>query len=105
MELLTDLQTVYALVIAGITGIIFFFIGKASGGIFEKKRLLVDQKEFEKKLFLAEAAKNDMRRQIDELKKQNEKYVYFVVRIPETVKHLNSSLTFDETIASINRVI
>ncbi len=104
MELLSDPQTAYALVIAGISGIIFFFIGKASGGIFEKKRLLVDQKEFEKKLFLAEAAKNDMRRQIDELKKQNEKYVYFVVRIPETVKHLNSSLTFDETISSIIRV-
>ncbi|MBI5075767.1 MAG: sensor domain-containing diguanylate cyclase [Nitrospirae bacterium] len=104
MELLAETQTAYALVIAALTGIIFFFIGKASGGIFEKKRLLNEQKEFEKKLSLSEAAKNEIRRQVDELKKQNEKYAYFVVRIPETVKHLNSSLTFDETISSVIRV-
>jgi len=104
LELLTDVQTAYALVIAGITAFVFFFIGKASGGIFERKRLEVDQKEFEKRLSISESGKNDMRRQIDELKKQNEKYVYFVVRIPETVKHLNSSLTYDETISSIIRV-
>lgn len=104
MELLTDPQTAYVLVMAGITGIIFFFIGKVSGGIFEKKRLLNEQNEFVKKLSLSESGKNDMRRQIEELKKQNEKYIYFVVRIPETVKHLNSTVTFDETISSIIRV-
>ncbi|MBI5847069.1 MAG: sensor domain-containing diguanylate cyclase [Nitrospirae bacterium] len=104
IELLSDPQTAYALVIASLTAFVFFFIGKASGGIFERKRLLNDQKEFEKRLSLSESGKNDMRRQIDELKKQNEKYIYFVVRIPETVKHLNSSLTFDETISSVIRV-
>ncbi|MDP2158204.1 MAG: sensor domain-containing diguanylate cyclase [Nitrospirota bacterium] len=104
LELLTNIQTAYALVIAGITGIVFFFIGKVSGGIFEKKRLLNEQKDFEKRLSLSESGKNDMRRQIEELKKQNEKYIYFVVRIPETVKHLNSTVTFDETISSIIRV-
>lgn len=103
-ELLSDPQTAYAIVVAGITAIIFFFMGKAAGSVFEKKRLLNDQKEFEKRLSFSEAKKNDMQRQIDELKKQNDKYIYFVVRIPETVKNLNSCLTFDETISSVIRV-
>ena len=96
-------ESSYALVwIAAV--LIAFIAGKVAGRVFEKQRLLSQQKEFGKKLSLAEAGRSDLKREIEDLKKLNEKYVYFVVRIPETVKNLNSSLTFDETISSIIRV-
>lgn len=74
-EIFTSSMTAYTIIIAGMAAIIFFFIGKVSGGIFEKKRLLNEQNEFEKRLSISESGKNDMRRQIEELKKQNEKYI------------------------------
>lgn len=82
---------------------VFFFIGKNAGSRMEKIGRLEDQKKSEKGIALIESSKNELLREIENLKRLNERYLYFIVRIPETVKNLNSNLTFDETISSIIR--
>ncbi len=95
--------TIFMIVVALLLIITFFFMGKKSGGFLERHRRLEEWKNHEKKLAFAESSRNDLIREIENLKYLNEKYLYFVVRIPETVKHLNSSLTFDEIVSSIIR--
>lgn len=80
-----------------------FLLGKQAGQRMEASKHLQDAKQQEKKIALIESSKNELRREIDHLTNLNEKYLNFVVRIPETVKHLNSSLTFDEIISSLIR--
>lgn len=80
-----------------------FFLGKQAGQRMEVSKHRQDAKQLDKQIALIEASKNELRREIDHLSNLNEKYLNFVVRIPETVKHLNSSLTFDEIISSLIR--
>lgn len=93
------LLTVLAFLILFVT----FFMGKNAGSRFEKIRRIEEEKGLEKKFSLIESNKNELLKEIENLKHLNEKYLFFVVRIPETVKHLNSNLTFDEIISSIIR--
>ncbi len=91
------------------TGIIFFvitaifYIGKNTGRLIKKNRHLEEQKNLERTISTIETSRKELLREIENLKHLNEKYVYFIVRIPETVKNLNSTLTFDETISSVIR--
>lgn len=95
--------------IALLTGIafliifVFFFIGKNAGTRMEKTMRIEEKKSYDKKTVIIESVKNEILRENENLKRLNEKYLYFVVRIPETVKQLNSNLTFDEAISSIIR--
>lgn len=84
-------------------GLAVFILGRVTGGHGEKNRHAEEIKTLEKKVLLAESSKNDLLREIETLKRVNEKYLHFVIRIPETVKKLNSLLTFDETVSSIIR--
>ena len=84
-------------------GLAAFILGRVTGGYGEKNRHAEEIITLEKKVLLAESSKNDLLREIETLKRVNEKYLHFVIRIPETVKKLNSLLTFDETVSSIIR--
>jgi len=103
MNIADSNYAVFLTVVALLLIIVFFFMGKKSGSFMERNRRLEEGKFYEKKLVLIESSKNDLAREIENLKHMNEKYLYFVVRIPETVKHLNSSLTFDEIVSSVIR--
>ncbi|MEW6109641.1 MAG: sensor domain-containing diguanylate cyclase [Nitrospirota bacterium] len=83
--------------------VMVFHLGRRSGSSIEKNRHIEEAKDFEKRITLVESSKNELNREISNLKELNEKYVYFLVRVPETVKHLNSALTLDEAISSIIR--
>lgn len=84
--------------------LISFFLGRIAGGSLEKSRRLDETRALEKKVLISESGRQDLKRQLEEQQKLNEKYVYFVVRIPETVKNLNANLSYDEAISSIIRV-
>jgi len=84
--------------------LIAFLSGKKIGAFSEKESKIADEKRLQKELFLAEARKKELQREIEDLKHKNEKYLYFLVRLPETVKYLNSNLTFDEIVAAILRL-
>lgn len=86
-----------------LTMVVFFLLGKNAGSRAEKGNRLADAQSFEKKMVQIESSRNELMREFENIKRLNEQYLFFVVRIPETVKHLNSNLTFDEAISSIIR--
>jgi hypothetical protein len=99
-----DSTYILLLVVICVLGMfVLFFLGRNAGVREEKNRQAGSNKIFEKNAALIESGRNELLREIEHLKRANEKYLYFVVRVPETVKHLNSSLSFDETVSSIIR--
>lgn len=103
MEMLDHTYILLLVVISVLGVIIFFFLGRNSGIRSEKASQLNYEKRLNNKIALIESGRDKLLREIENLKRTNEKYLYFVVRVPETVKHLNSSLSFDETVSSIIR--
>lgn len=97
-----DLITLLVTAIA--VSLIAFFLGKKTGGVWEKEARLAEEKKFQRELLLSESRKNEFQRELNDLKQKNEKYLYFLVRLPETVKYLNSNLSFDEIISAILRL-
>ncbi len=86
-----------------LTMIVFFVVGRNAGSRMEKAGRLADARDFEKKMVQLESSRNELMREFEHIRRLNEQYLFFVVRIPETVKHLNSNLTYDEAISSIIR--
>jgi len=80
-----------------------FIIGRFSATNSQKNRYAADRSSSENKLLISESGKNKLQREIERLRTLNEQYLHFVVLIPETVKQLNSHLTFDEVVSSIIR--
>lgn len=97
-----DIITLLATALA--VSLIAFFLGKKTGGAWEKEARLAEEKKFQRELLLSESRKNEFQRELNDLKQKNEKYLYFLVRLPETVKYLNSNLSFDEIISAILRL-
>ena len=99
-------EQTYTLLIIGAAFLMMvpvFLIGKKSGDYLERIRRLEENRVFEKKIADVESGRNELLREIEDLGRLNEKYLFFVLRIPEAVKNLNSNLTFDETVSSIIR--
>lgn len=103
MEMLDPTYILLLIVISVLGVVIFFFLGRSSGIRMEKAGQLDYERKLNNKIALIESGRDKLLSEIENLKRTNEKYLYFVVRVPETVKHLNSSLSFDETVSSIIR--
>lgn len=99
-----SIDIITLLVTAFVVSLIVFLFGKKIGGAWEKETRIAEEKKFQKELILSESRENELMRELEILKQKNEKYLYFLVRLPETVKHLNSNLSFDELISSIVRL-
>jgi len=63
------------------------------------------EKEYNKKLFIEENKITDLRREIENLTQEKDKYIQFLISIPDIVKNLVSHLSFEETVSSIFRLI
>ncbi len=63
------------------------------------------EKDYNKKLFTEENKINDLRREIENLTQEKDKYIQFLISIPDIVKNLVSHLSFEETVSSIFRLI
>ncbi|MCE5195006.1 MAG: GGDEF domain-containing protein [Nitrospiraceae bacterium] len=102
-ELDFELLLVFIGILAVIASIAFFS-GKKIGSFIEKESFASDQKRMQRELMLSEHHRKGLQREVEDLKQKAEKYLDFLIKLPEAVKHLNSNLTFDEIISSILRL-
>lgn len=106
MEILGfTVPTITLIAIAGAIAVIAFFVGKNIGSYWEKAERIEAEKTYNKNLAIEESKKKELQRELESLKQGNQRYTYFLIRIPEMVKNLNSNLSFDETVSSIIRII
>jgi diguanylate cyclase (GGDEF)-like protein len=90
--------------IAALIAIIAFLSGKKMGSYWRGLEKIGTEKNFTKNLSIEKSKNNELQREIDTLKEKNQKYIGFLIRIPDAVKNLNSNLSFDETLSSIIRL-
>ena len=55
-----------------LTMVVFFFLGKNAGSRIEKSNCLADAKTFEKKMVQIESSRNELERELENIKRLNE---------------------------------
>lgn len=90
--------------IAALIAIIAFLSGKKRGGYWERMEKIEAEKNYTKNLSIEKSRNNELQSEIGNLKQESQKYLGFLIRIPEAVKNLTSNLSFDETLSSIIRL-
>ncbi len=63
------------------------------------------EKNYNKKLCIEEYKRQELQREVEKLRQENERYIQFLISIPDIVKNLVSNLSFEETVSSIFRLI
>jgi len=81
-----------------------YLSGKKAGIQEETIEKLEIEKDYSKRLFIEESRRKDLQREIGNLRLENQRYVQFLISIPDVVKDLASSLSFEETVSSIFRL-
>jgi diguanylate cyclase (GGDEF)-like protein len=87
-----------------VTALIAFLSGKKAGIQQEKTKWSEVEKNYNKNLILKESRNTELQREIENVKRENEKYINFLIKVPEMVKKLSTDLTFDEIVSSIIRL-
>lgn len=61
--------------------------------------------EYNKRLVIEEYKRKELQRETENLRQEKERYIQFLISIPDIVKNLVSNLSFEETVSSIFRLI
>jgi diguanylate cyclase (GGDEF)-like protein len=85
--------------------VISFLIGKNKGALGAEEDYRLESKNLDRKVRAAESKNESLQTEINNLKEKAEKYLYFLVRIPEAVKQINSNLSFDGLVTALMRLI
>lgn len=100
-----EITTIMVIIlIAVVISVISFFSGKKLGSFMKQEDFVAEQRRLQKDVLIAESRRNEAQRELESLRQKTEKYLHFLVRLPEAVKHLNSNLSFDEVVSSIIRL-
>jgi len=81
-----------------------YFSGKRRGVSEERESFLLTAKNLDRKVLSVESKNENLQKEIEILNKKTEKYLHFLVRLPEAVKQINSNLSFDRLITALIRL-
>jgi len=91
-------------VLLAIVTLVSFSLGKGRGVSQERESFNLTTRNLDSKVRLIESKNEDLQASIETLNKKAEKYLYFLVRLPEAVKQINSNLSFDGLIKALMRL-
>jgi diguanylate cyclase (GGDEF)-like protein len=97
-----DIPSLNTLAIIAVIAIATFFIGLKVGSSISRGKSTGEKSG--KDLHLARSRINKLQNEVRELNQKSEKYLQLYVTLPEIVKNINSSLSFDELISAIIRM-
>jgi diguanylate cyclase (GGDEF)-like protein len=92
------------LLLSAIGFVLSFFIGKKKGAFQGEKKFVLTSQGLDRKVRAVESRSEGLQKEIEALNKKAEKYLYFLLRLPEAVKQINSNLSFDELITALMRM-
>lgn len=90
------------LVVSAVIAFLSYLSGKERGTSRAKEK---EEKNFHHKLMLSESQRRKLYEKIKVLNQRLGRYLYFLVKIPEAVKNINSHLSFDDLLSSTIRLV
>jgi diguanylate cyclase (GGDEF)-like protein len=84
--------------------VLAFFSGKRKGRALEREKFILAHEDLRKKASSLESQNESLRKELEGSGKQAEKYLYFLMRLPEAVKQITSNLSFDGLITATMRL-
>jgi diguanylate cyclase (GGDEF)-like protein len=84
--------------------VLVFFSGKRKGRALEREKFILTHEDLREKVSSLESQNESLRKELEGSGKKAEKYLYFLVRLPEAVKQINSNLSFEGLITAIMRL-
>jgi diguanylate cyclase (GGDEF)-like protein len=84
--------------------VLAFFSGKRKGQALERENFILTHEDLREKVFSLESQNGNLRKELEVSGKKAEKYLYFLIRLPEAVKQINSNLSFDGLITATIRL-
>jgi diguanylate cyclase (GGDEF)-like protein len=81
-----------------------FFSGKRKGRALEREKFILAHEDLREKVSSLESQNESLRKELEGSGKRAEQYLYFLVRLPEAVKQINSNLSFDGLITATMRL-
>lgn len=97
-----DVVIIVVVVIAVFAGSFLAFLTGKKKGIAEGEKSAEDRLQHRSKL--VDSQRSTLQKEVEDLNRKLEKYLFFFVRIPEVVKHINSHLSFDDLVNAIMRI-
>jgi diguanylate cyclase (GGDEF)-like protein len=88
----------------GAAAVLAFFSGKRKGQTLEREHFILTNEDLRKKVSSLESENESLRKELEGSGKKAERYLYFLVRLPEAVKQINSNLSFDGLITATMRL-
>jgi diguanylate cyclase (GGDEF)-like protein len=92
------------LLISAVGLVLSFFIGKKRGMFQGEQNYRLTLKSLEKKVRALESKNENLQTEMETLNRKAEKYLQFLVRLPDAVKQINSNLSFDGLITALMRL-
>jgi hypothetical protein len=76
-------------------------LGKQTGIQQEKTQWLEKEKDYYKRFLAEESLREKYQKEAETLQKEKERYIHFLVNIPDIVRSFISDLSFEEIVSSI----
>jgi diguanylate cyclase (GGDEF)-like protein len=92
------------LTLSAIGFVLSFVIGKKKGAFQAEENNLHASQNLDRRVRAVESKNEGLQNEIENLNRKAEKYLYFLVRLPEAVKQINSNLSFDGLITATIRL-
>ena len=102
--MISNIVLILVLTLSAIGFFLSYSSGKRRGVSEERESFLLTSKNLERNVRSVESKNEKLQNEIETLKKKAEKYLYFLVRLPEAVKQINSNLSFDGLLTALMRM-
>ncbi|HLA00441.1 MAG TPA: GGDEF domain-containing protein, partial [Thermodesulfovibrionales bacterium] len=104
IDLIIIIMVILLLGVAAAIAVKTYKFGKQTGIQQEKTQWLEKEKDYYKRLLAEESLREKYQKEAETLQKEKERYIHFLVNIPDIVRSFISDLSFEEIVSSIFRL-
>lgn len=104
IDLIIIIMVILLLGVAAAIAIKTYKLGKQTGIQQEKTQWLEKEKDYYKRFLAEESLREKYQKEAETLQKEKERYIHFLVNIPDIVRSFISDLSFEEIVSSIFRL-
>jgi len=104
IDLIIIIMVILLLGVAAAIAVKTYKFGKQTGIQQEKTQWLEKEKDYYKRFLAEESLREKYQKEAETLQKEKERYIHFLVNIPDIVRSFISDLSFEEIVSSIFRL-